>query len=184
MKTAGIAFSLGLAICIGQALAEDDPLGALNPEELTLNSSIQQAAEGKADIVICMQGYFATKSGDHEGANQIFKTCTEQGYVAAMHWRSHMAHNGLGQPENPAEAAEWDRRAAELGNPVGQFNYGLDLLRGHGIARDPILGRKWIDRAAAQGLDSAVELQGAGYDPEAVTPDADRWKYQPDGKLY
>ena len=101
-----------------------------------------------------------------------------------MHWRSYMAHNGYGQPENPAEAAEWDRRAAELGDPVGQFNYGLDLLRGHGIARDPIRGRQWVDRAAAQGLDSALELQSSGYDPDVVTPDADEWKYDSDGKVF
>jgi TPR repeat protein len=164
--------------------AHEDDLGALNPEELTLNSYIQRAAEGKADIVTCMQGYFATKSGDHEGANTIFETCTDQGYVGAMHWRSYMAHNGYGMPEDPAEAAEWDRRAAELGDPVGQFNYGLDLLRGHGIARDPIRGRQWVDKAAAQGLDSAIELQEGGYDPEVVTPDADSWKYEPSGKVF
>jgi len=57
-------------------------------------------------------------------------------------------------------------------------NYGLDLLRGHGVPRDPILGRKFVDRAATAGLDVARELQDAAYDPAAVTPDADEWKYE------
>ncbi|MEL7000750.1 MAG: sel1 repeat family protein [Pseudomonadota bacterium] len=172
-----------LCLLVAPALADDD-LGELNPEELTLKSYVQRAAEGKADIVTCMQGYFATKSGKHDWANTIFETCTEQGYVASMHWRSYMAHNGLGRPEDAAEAAMWDRRAAETGDPIGQFNYGLDLLRGHGVARDPIRGRQWVDRAAAQGLDTAQELQSSGYDPESVTPDADRWKYDADGKVF
>lgn len=167
------------------AFAEDaDPGGELNPEELTLNSSVKRAAEGKADIVICMQGYFATKAGDHEGANTIFETCTEHGFVAAMHWRSYMAHNGYGRPEDASEAAAWDRRAAEMGDPVGQFNYGLDLLRGHGVSRDLIRGRQWIDKAAAQGLDSAVALQEGAYDPDVVTPDADKWKYEGADKVF
>ncbi|MEM7685802.1 MAG: sel1 repeat family protein, partial [Pseudomonadota bacterium] len=72
----------------------------------------------------------------------------------------------------------------ETGDAIGQFNYGLDLLRGHGVARDPIRGRQWVDRAAAQGLDTAQELQSSGYDPESVTPDADRWKYDADGKVF
>lgn len=179
-----LCLALLLAMPTPATAENTDDLGQLNPEELTLNSYIQRAAEGKADIVTCMQGYFATKSGNHEGANTIFETCTEQGYVGAMHWRSYMAHNGYGMPENAAEAAEWDRRAAELGDPVGQFNYGLDLLRGHGIARDLIAGRRWVDRAAAQGLDSAIELQDGGYDPDIVTPDADNWKYEADGKVF
>lgn len=63
--------------------------------------------------------------------------------------------------------------------PVGKFNYGLDLLRGHGAPRDEARGRALADEAAAEGLPIARRLQGAGYDPEEVTPDADHWKYAP-----
>ena len=163
----------------------DDQGGTLNPEEMTLRFYADRAAQGKADIVTCMQGYMATKSGRHDWANTIFETCTEQGYVGAYHWRSYMAHNGFGRPEDPAEAAEWDRRAAETGDPVGQFNYGLDLLRGHGIARDPIRGRQWVDRAADAGSGRGTSsCSDAGYDPGAVAPDADNWKYETVGKLF
>jgi len=80
-----------------------------------------------------MQGYFAVKSGRHDWGNDIFETCSEQGFTGVLHWRSYMAHNGLGRPESAEEATEWDRKAAETGDPIGQFNYGLDLLRGHGM---------------------------------------------------
>ena len=174
-----LAVALSLITCTGAAHAEsDEGEGTLNPEELTLRAFVDRARSGKADIVTCMQGYFAVKSGRHDWGNEIFETCSEQGFTGVLHWRSYMASNGLGRPESAEEAAEWDRKAAAAGDPIGQFNYGLDLLRGHGVARDPIRGRQYVDRAASAGLDVARELQDAAYDPAAVTPDADEWKYE------
>ena len=40
-------------------------------------------------------------------------------------------------------------------------------------------GRALVDRAAKAGLPTAQRLQGAGYDLDEVTPDADNWKYAP-----
>ena len=96
-----------------------------------------------------------------------------------MTWMGQLDNNGLGGDYDPDAAAEWDRRAAEAGDPVGKFNYGLALIRGHGVARDGEAGRRLVDEAAAEGLEIAQRLQGAGYDPDAVTPDADEWKYAP-----
>ena len=79
----------------------------------------------------------------------------------------------------PEAAAEWSRRAAETGDPVGEFNYGLALIRGRGVARDEAAGRAMVDRAAAQGLKIAERMRASGYDPDAVTPDADEAKYRP-----
>ena len=62
---------------------------------------------------------------------------------------------------------------------VGKFNYGLALMRGHGVARDEALGRQFVDEAASEGLLIAQRLQGADYDLDGVTPDADNWKYAP-----
>lgn len=77
--------------------------------------------------------------------------------------------NGLGAPENLDAAADWDRRAAEAGDPVGQFNYGPDPDAGrHRAGR--VEGRRMVDAAAAQGSPTARRLQGAGYDPDEVTP--------------
>ena len=178
--------NLVLAACllaVPAYAADDDPGGELNPAEMTLGSIIKRAERGDDSMVVCMQGYFAVKSAKYRDAKKILDTCSKK-YTASMHWQSYVEHNGLGRPENPAKAAEWDRKAAERGDPIGQFNYGLDLLRGHGVAKDPIRGRRWIDRAAAAGLSDAKRLQAAGYDPAEVTPDADNWKYKTDGKLF
>lgn len=154
-----------------------DPGGTLNPEELTLPSIVDRAQRGEDSMTVCMYGYYAVKGADHAEGGAILDACADR-YTAAMHWQSYMELNGLGRPEDPAMAAEWARRAAERGDPIGQYNHGLDLLRGYGVQRDPIRGRQMIDRAAAQGLAQAERLRASGYDPEEATPDADRWKYQ------
>ena len=90
-----------------------------------------------------------------------------------------MENNGLGAPEDPDAAANWDRRAAEAGDPVGQFNYGVDLMRGRGVPANEELGRQLVDQAARAGLSDARRLQASGYDLDEITPDADNWKYAP-----
>ncbi len=120
-----------------------------------------------------------TKSGRHEAARTLFLNCAQVGYAVAMTWMSQLDNNGLGGEYNPDAAAEWDRRAAELGDSVGKSNFGLDLIRGHGVARDEEWGRRLVDEAADDGLSIVRRLQAAGYDPDAVTPDADGRKYAP-----
>ncbi|EFO33678.1 Sel1 domain-containing protein [Roseibium sp. TrichSKD4] len=164
---------------MSSASAEDiDPGGTLNPDEMTLNKSLQRALEGDVDMVVCAQGYLMTKKGSHEDARKLFKTCGEKGWTGTMTWMAFMDQNGLGDAENPEQAAEWDRKAAEAGDSIGEFNYGLDLLRGYGVAQDEALGKSFIDRSAEQGLDVARDLKDSDYDWRSVTPDADEWKFQ------
>jgi TPR repeat protein len=161
------------------ALAEED-LGALNPPEMGMDRVMDNIRRGQTDMTTCAAGYYFTKKGDHGDARDIFELCaTKGGYTAAMTWMGQLDNNGLGGEYDPDAAAEWDRRAAEAGDPVGQFNYGLALIRGHGVARDETEGRRYVDLAAAAGLDIAQRMQGADYDPDEVTPDADNWKYAP-----
>lgn len=164
------------AVSMPAAVQAED--GTLNPEELSLNSAIAKAVRGEVDMMTCAQGYFITKSGRHAEARSVFERCAEAGYTGAMTWMAQMEDNGLGGPENPEAAAAWDLRAADAGDPVGQFNYGLDLLRGHGVTQDIELGRRYVNRAAEAGLPVAQRLRAAEYDLDEVTPDADNWKYQ------
>lgn len=156
-----------------------DEHGTLNPDEMTIRRSIENALRGDVDMVTCAQGYIMTKSGRHEEARIVFENCAKKGWTGTMTWMSYMEDNGFGAPEDARKAAEWDRKAAELGDPVGKFNYGLDLLRGRGVERDPELGKAYVDEAARMGFADAIELRDSGYDWDVVTPDADNWKYQP-----
>ena len=159
--------------------AEEVDGGTLNPPELTVGRVMQNIERGQTDMMTCATGYYITKAGRHATARKLFKACAEAGYTGAMTWMSQLDDNGLGAEENPDAAAEWDRRAAEAGDPVGKFNYGLDLMRGRGVRQDEALGRRYVDEAASEGLVAAKRLQKAGYDLDEVTPDADNWKYAP-----
>ena len=171
-------FLIVAALAAGPVVA-DEAHGTLNPEEMTWGSFLDRAQEGETGMVLCSMGYALTKSGDHDTARTLFRNCADAGYTGAMTWMSQLDNNGLGGDYDPDAAAEWDRRAAEAGDPVGKFNYGLDLLRGHGVPKDEAQGRRYVDEAARDGLAVAKRLQGAGYDPDEVTPDADNWKYAP-----
>lgn len=153
--------------------------GTTNPDEMTLGRMAQNAREGRVDMTTCAAGYLMTKSGQHAIARETFEACAEAGYTGAMTWMSYLEDNGFGGDYDPDAATEWNRRAAEAGDAVGQFNHGLDLLRGHGAAIDEARGRELVDRAAEQGVEEARLLRDSGYDLDVVTPDADDWKYAP-----
>ena len=173
-----IAFLVVALVAASSANANEE-FGTLNPDEMTWQSFLERAEQGESDMVLCATGYMLTKSGKHEAARTLFLNCAQDGYTGAMTWMSQLDNNGLGGEYNPDAAAEWDRRAVELGDPVGKFNFGLNLIRGHGVARDEEWGRRLVDEAADYGLAIARRLQAADYDPNAVTPDADEWKYAP-----
>lgn len=163
-------------IALALPVAAED-FGTLNPEELSLGHVLDNAARGHVDMMTCAAGYPLVKAGRHVEARRILKLCAESGYTGAMAWMSYVDSNGAGAPEDPDAATEWDRKAAMAGDPIGMFNYGLDKLRGYGTPVDLAEGREWVDRAASEGLATARTLQGAGYDTDSVTPDADNWKY-------
>ncbi|MFO1204009.1 MAG: tetratricopeptide repeat protein [Tabrizicola sp.] len=175
-----------LILCLTSlpALAEpDEDVGTLNPEEMTIARILDDVARGETSMMNCAAGYGMTKKGDHDHARQVFEACAADGWTGAMTWMAQLDDNGLGKPEeSPERAADWDRMAAEAGDPVGMFNYGLDLMRGRGVPLDDTAGRALVDSAAEAGLPVARRLQAAGYDLDEVTPDADNWKY--DKRLY
>ena len=174
-----------LGIALG-TLAQADPpetveddLGILNPQDTGREMLMRKIEMGVIDSITCSLGINVTKNDNHELARRLTRLCAEAGYTKAMTWMSQLENNGLGGDYNPDASAEWDRKAAEAGDPVGKFNHGLNLLRGHGIAQDQELGRSFVDRAAKDGLSIAKRLQGADYDLDEITPDADNWKYAP-----
>lgn len=173
---------LVLACTACPVLAEpqvDPSIGTLNPEEMTIARVLEDVARGETSMMNCAAGYGITKKGDHDHARDVFEACANDGWTAAMTWMGQLDDNGLGlADEDPEGAARWDRMAAEAGDPVGLFNYGLDLMRGRGVAMDAAAGRALVDRAAEAGLPVARRLQSAGYDLDEVTPDADNWKYE------
>ena len=157
---------------------KSDAHGTHNPEELTICSHIDRMRHGETHPVMGFIGYIEAKAGNHDTAREIFSTLAEKGNAPAMTWMAWMEDNGLGGPEDAAAAAEWDRRSMEAGSSVGAFNYGLDILRGRGVAYDEEFGRQIIKRAAELSDRSAQHLIDNDFDLDSVTPDADEWKYE------
>ena len=58
--------------------------------------------------------------------------------------------HGLGVPQSFEVAADLYLRAAEQGDPTGQFFLGLMYDKGHGVWQDGILAYKWLNLAAAR----------------------------------
>ena len=56
------------------AIAEEDfsQYGTTNPEEMTLERLVERARRGDVDMMVCANGYLATKAGRHEtGAHHL-----------------------------------------------------------------------------------------------------------------
>jgi uncharacterized protein len=58
--------------------------------------------------------------------------------------------HGLGVPQSYEMAADLYLRAAEMGDPTGQYLLGLMYNKGHGVWQDGILAYKWLNLAAAR----------------------------------
>jgi hypothetical protein len=179
-----LALAACLVFCANLVLAEppetvEDDLGILNPQDTGREMLTRKIEMGVIDSITCSLGINVTKNDNHELARRLTKQCADAGYTKAMTWMSQLENNGLGGEYNPDASAQWDRKAAEAGDPVGRFNHGLNLMRGHGAAQNQALGRQYVDQAAREGLAIAKRLQDAGYDLDEVTPDADNWKYAP-----
>lgn len=155
-----------------------DAYGTHNPEELSLRGALDRLRHGEWHPMTSAIGYGAAKAGMHETAREIFSDSAARGNVQGMTWLSWMEDNGLAGPENPEAAANWDRRAMELGSEVATFNYGLDVLRGRGVPFDQARGEEIIRHAARMGDTSAQHLIDNDFDLDSVTPDADEWKYE------
>jgi TPR repeat protein len=56
--------------------------------------------------------------------------------------------HGLGVPQSFETAAALYERAAEQGDPTGQYLLGLMYNKGHGVWEDTVLAHKWLNLAA------------------------------------
>jgi hypothetical protein len=156
---------------VGDKLQDD---GLLNPQQLGIDYFANNYDFKKGDSIPCVYGYAASKMGDHDSAQKIFSKCVAAGVDAAYPWESYMSQNGYGTHQSLEDAAQWDRESAARGYKIGQYNYGLSLLRGFGVEQDVEAGKHMVDAAAAQGLDAAIDLKANDYDWQTAIPDADK----------
>ena len=82
-----------------------------------------------------------------------------------------------GKTQNYAMTAKWARKAAELGNSLGQFRLGYCYDEGQGVTKDWAEAVKWYRKAADQGHAQAQNNLGVCYNSgQGVTQDRNKAK--------
>ena len=110
----------------------------------------------------CLYGYAAEKTGDHEAARLIFEDCIRRWQdVYSMIWLADLYENGFGVPRDVSRATALMQQGAESDGTGGyaalaRYHYGMALLEGHGTARNPEEGLRWLRRAAEEGVPDAA----------------------------
>ena len=107
-------------------------------------------------------GGAAYDRGDYATALKEFRPLAEQGNADAQFNLGFMYENGLGVPQDYAEAVKWYRNAAE-GQASAQYNLGNMYREGRGVPQDDAEAAKWYRKAAEQNRASGQENLGVSY---------------------
>ena len=153
-----------------------DEGGILNKEELTITYFAKHHDFKKSDPILCTMGWLAVKMSYNEEAARIFHQCAEVGNEASMVWLAQLYDNGLGVDKDLLKSVDWERQAAERGYSIGEYNYGLSILRGRAPEQNQEVGKMFIRRAAGQGDASAQTLIDEDWNLDVAIPDADENK--------
>ena len=110
------------------------------------------------------RGYYATALQE---AMKRVATNPHDGAAKAL--IAEIYSQGLAVRRDPAEAARWDRLAAEDGNREATFAYGMALLKGEGVPQDRAAAKAMLEKAAAGNH------PGALYNLGIMAVDAHDW---------
>ncbi|MGF1474084.1 MAG: tetratricopeptide repeat protein [Geminicoccaceae bacterium] len=147
-------------VAMAAALLVAGPVAA---GETTSELSFERFAyeQGPDHPLYCMYGYFASKTGAHGVAKEIFDRCvSEAKNPAAMVYLSLFYEEGLGVEQDLEKAEAIMRRAAEQGYSVAQYHLGASLLQSAETEEDRLDARHWLRKAADQGDEDAARLLG------------------------
>ena len=101
------------------------------------------------------------------------RASAEQGDASAQNRLGIMYADGLGVPQDDAEAARLYRLAAEQGNAPAQYNLGVMYDAGRGVPQDDVQAHMWLNLAASRVTSEQREIAVRGRDNVAdrMTPD-------------
>lgn len=104
-------------------------------------------------------GEQAYRRGDLVAAMAALRRAADQGYAPAQTMLAEI----LDRAEFNEEALGWYRKAAEQGDPGGEYGLGVMYLTGDGVKKDPAQAWFWLMRAAEKKFESAVIALASGY---------------------
>ena len=108
--------------------------------------------------------------GALNGAYKEYETSAERGNAKAQFYIGEMYRDGVGVPQDYAEAAKWLHKAADQGYASAQYALGMWYSDGDGEPEDFAEAAKWFRKAADQGDDRAQCSLGIMYAYGAGVP--------------
>ena len=96
-------------------------------------------------------GIEAFERGDYAAALREWRPLAEQGDAKAQYALGLMYDEGMGVPEDDAEAAEWFRKAAEQGLAEAQYTLGFMYANGKGVPKDSVEAVRWLSHGRRTG---------------------------------
>ena len=110
-------------------------------------------------------------------AAAYFGNAEAQFEIARMH------HHGIGGEKNTRQAARWYKLSARKGYARAQAEFGMLLLNGEGMMRNPVKGLMWLSLARRQATDNSgiLALHQRAFssapenDRQAAVMMADKW---------
>lgn len=125
-------------------------------------------------------GFKSFQEGDVVGAMAPLRNAANAGHPKAQVLLAEI----LDRSEFDEDAVALYRKAAEQGDPDGMFGLGAMLAAGEGVKKkDPVEGRKWIEKAAGLEQKQAINVMAQAYlkgelgltEAERDTPQALHW---------
>ena len=103
-----------------------------------------------AIVLACSRSSLSTNRAKHIASARTAKVSASPAKARADAMLGFRYEHGLGVPQSFEIAADLYLRAAEQGDPTGQYLLGLMYDKGHGVWQDGILAYKWLNLAAAR----------------------------------
>jgi TPR repeat protein len=117
------------------------------------------------------QGLSAYNSGDFGKAMKIWLPLAQKEDAASQAGIGFMFHRGLGVATDNRKAAYWLRKAAEHGQPEGQFMLGTLYFYGAGVEKSYVNAYAWCDLAQDGGNADAQMCRDAALQSLATETD-------------
>ena len=105
-------------------------------------------------------GFKSYRENDVVGAMASLRAAANAGHAKAQVLLAEI----LDRSEFDEEAVALYRKAAEQGDPDGMFGLGALIAAGEGVKnKDPVEGRRWIQKAADLGQKQAINVMAQAY---------------------
>jgi TPR repeat protein len=107
------------------------------------------------------RGLSAYNAADYETAFDAWYPLAEENDPKAQAAVAFLYLKGLGVRQDDARAADWYRRAAQLGRPEAQFFIGTLYYLGRGVPQNDKLAHVWCEIALAHGIPAGLDCRDA-----------------------